>query len=955
MDAERLQQIEKLYHAVRERAVEERESLLGQADPELRREVESLLKRDGIEGPWDRSAFRLLRNSNMARIAVGTQIGPYRIEALLGVGGMGEVYRARNLRLKQEVALKVLPAIWARDPERTARFQREAEILASLNHPNIAAIHGLEASDGMQALVMELVEGESPKGPLGFDEAWPVASQVAAALEYAHDRGIVHRDLKPANIKITGDGLVKLLDFGLAKAFMAQRDGSAGAANPEDSPTLTIGATEAGMILGTAAYMSPEQARGKPVDKRADIWAFGVVFYELLTGERLFQGEDTAEILAAVIHKQPDLSRVPVKARRLLERCLEKDPKKRLRDIGEASAWLEASSSVAPSPGPSRSVAWVIAAALGVVAAAALSWIAYRAARQTELKPLVRLDVDLGHDAVTADGTRSIAISPDGKRIVYAVRTPDGKSSLVTRLLDQPNAVPLAGTENGVNPFFSPDGQWIGFFANNNMKKVSIQGGASVTLWTYTTAHTGGSWGDDGSIVAARAGGPLYKVPAAGGMPQALTQLKPDELTHRWPQVLPGGNNVLFTASSSSFVFDGATVRALSVKTGEITTLVRNGYFGKYVPVSDSAGYLLYVSQGVLFAVPFDPVRLALRGTPTPVVDGIEVNRAPGGVPFVFSDSGTLIYHRNTESGQVSPIVWLDDSGRIEPLLAKPDFYREPTFSPDGKRLKINLGDIFVYDWQRDVLSRLTFSGRVHYNPVWTPDGKYLVYGSPNPPNALQLELIRADGGGEAQRLFGGKTLVIPYSFSPDGRRLAYTEIEPAGNSFDIWTLPLDWSDPEHPKAGKPELFLGTPAIEFHAAFSPDGHWIAYASDEAGNFEVFVRPFPGPGGQWQISTGGGRYPIWSRNGRELFYETLDNHVMVADYTAKNDSFVPGKPRLWSKVRLTNAGGLRSFDVAPDGKRIAAALPLRESKPEDEASVTFLLNFLDELKRKAPPK
>jgi serine/threonine-protein kinase len=486
-------------------------------------------------------------------VAAGAKLGPYEILAPIGAGGMGEVYRARDAKLKRDVALKVLPEAFASDPERLARFQREAEVLASLNHPNIAHIYGVEE----RALAMELVEGASPKGPMPFDEAWHIASQIAAALEYAHDKGIVHRDLKPANVKVTPEGVVKLLDFGLAKAFASHGEAPS---DPENSPTITCGGTEVGVILGTAAYMSPEQARGKPVDKRADIWAFGVVLYELLTGERLFKGEDASETLAQVLAKQPDFARAPAKAQRLLRSCLEKDPKLRLRDIGDAKQLLEEPPQAA-SP-PHRKLPWAVA--VPTVAAIVLGVLLWRTTRPID-RPLVRLDVDLGPDVslgsyAGADAT----ISPDGSRLAYV-----SHNRLLTRRLNQAQATELRGTEGASAPFFSPDGQWVAFFAGGKLKKVSVAGGAAIVLCNASMGM-GGSWGEDGTIIAAhsRSGG-LYRISADGGAPASLTELDRDggDFTHRWPQILPGGKTVLFTANKSGYSgFDDASIEVMSLE-----------------------------------------------------------------------------------------------------------------------------------------------------------------------------------------------------------------------------------------------------------------------------------------------------------------------------------------------------------------------------------------------------
>jgi serine/threonine-protein kinase len=894
---------------------------------------------------------------------VGDKLGPYEILSLVGKGGMGEVYRAHDSRLRRDVAIKVLPETFARDPERMARFQREAEVLASLNHPNIAAIYGVEA----RALVMELVEGESPKGPLPFDDAWKIASQIAGALEYAHEKGVVHRDLKPANIKVTPEGVVKILDFGLAKAFTNRGEARTSPPDiPENSPTLTLGATEVGVILGTAAYMPPEQAKGKTVDKRADIWSFGVVLYELLTAERLFKGEDVSETLAQVLTKQPDWEKVPPKARRLLRDCLEKDPKQRLRDIGDAKRLVgETEAATASSLSPSGMMGrlgWIVAGLLAVATVVGLAgW--YRAAQPLErpLKPLVRLDVDLGPDAL-ATARFTAAISPDGTRIVYPARSPEGKQQLATRLLDQANSILLSGTEGGTDPFFSPDGQWIGFFAAGKMNKISVQGGSPVML-CEAPSPWGASWGEDGNIIAALANeSGLTRVPSAGGKPQRVTQLGDQgELTHRWPQILPGGGTVLFTASTATISLNEASIDVLSLRTGKKKILVSSGYFGRYVPANESNGYLIYIHDGSLFGVHFDPIRRELKGTPSPLLGDVPGDPITGAGQFDDSLSGTFVYRSGRVTNQSWPIVWLDSSGKTQPLLAKLGFYTAPRISPDGKRLTFRIGssasggtkgDVFVYDTQRDTLSRLTFTNQTNFYPTWAPDGKHIVFRSPSVAGS-NLQWIRADGAGEAQRLLEARSNTNPYSFSPDGRRLAYGE-QDAESGSDLWTLPLDLGDSEHPKPGKPELFLRTPANESLPAFSTDGRWIAYRSDESGSFETYVRPFPGPGGKWQISTGGGQFPIWSRNGRELFYETPDNHIMVVDYTASGDSFTAGKPRLWSDKQIRATGAVLNYDLAPDGKRFAV-FPMPDTTAEEKGNVhvTFLLNFFDELRRKVP--
>lgn len=896
-------------------------------------------------------------------------IGHYRVTGKLGEGGMGAVYRATDTRLGRDVAVKLLSQALAGDADYMARFQREAKVLASLNHPNIATIYGLEESGGVRALVMELVEGPTladriAQGALPLEEALFIAKQIAEALEAAHEKSIVHRDLKPANVKVTPQGVVKVLDFGLAKAA----ESGTPKGDAANSPTLTIRATQAGLIIGTAGYMSPEQASGKPVDERADIWSFGVVLWEMLTGRQLFAGETISHTLANVLRGEIDYSMLPAGTpaaiRELLRRCLDRDLKSRLQAIGEARITIQkyladpaGASAVAEqqaTPRSRRHVAlWAVAAGVLAVVAAATSWIAWRATQPLE-HPLMRLSVDLGPAAMTGLNVTA-AISPDGKRLVYPARGPNGKQQLAIRMLDQQQATLLADTEGGADPFFSPDGQWVGFFADSKLKKISIQGGAPVNLCDAAFCY-GASWGEDGTIVAALSLlSPLFRVPAAGGRPQPLTKLRRGEATHRWPQVLPGGQAVLFTAAPSDVVSGNGSIQAMSLKTGVTKTLQPGGYFGRYLPANGRSGHLVYLQQGVLFGVPFDPDRLEFRGTPAPLLEDVAANPALGGGQFDFSATGTLVYLAGKGAAQHWPVVWLDSSGRTQPLLATPGTYTYPRFSPDGRLLAVQISsrdgsDIYLYDWGRDVLTRLTFTGHAHL-PVWAPDGKHIAFQSVE--RGFEIWWMRSDGSGEAQRLLERQDNLVPWSFSPDGRRLAYFERNPE-TAVDIWTLPLDTSDPDHPKPGKPEPFLRTPATENVPVFSPDGRWIAYRSTESGTTEIFVRPYPaGNGGKWQISTGGGLYGIWSNNGRELFYQTLDNRIMVVEYTVHGDSFEPGKPRVWSDKQIFYAGGL-NMALAPDGKRFAV-FPMPEATVGEKNSVhvTFLLNFFDELRRRLP--
>jgi Tol biopolymer transport system component len=560
----------------------------------------------------------------------------------------------------------------------------------------------------------------------------------------------------------------------------------------------------------------------------------------------------------------------------------------------------------------------------------------------------MRFNVDLGPDAVA--GPRITAtISPDGSRLAYLARGPNGTPQLATRGLDQPQATLLAGTDGATDPFFSPDSQWIGFFAGANMKKVPVQGGAAVTLCEVrgTGLARGASWGEDRQIVFTASTSPaagLSRVPDSGGTPQALTKPAPGEVSHRWPQVLPGGQAVLFTSTATASDYEDGVIEALKLKTGKWKVVQRDGYFGRYL----SSGHLVYVHQGTLFGVPFDLDRLEVKGTPAPLVDDVDANPFYASGQFESSRNGTLFYARGRSANAGWPIVWLNSSGETQPLLPAAPYYF-PVLSPDGKRLMTRLqGDFQVYDFEHDRTTRLRFN-RTSTLAIWTPDGKHVVFDA-TAPSGQTLQWIRADGAGGAQTLMEGKGPLLPSSFSPDGKRLAFTDLS-TDQSY-AWTLPLDLTDPEHPKPGKAEPLLQTTAIE--PAFSPDGRWIAYASRESGQIEVYVRPFPGPGGKWQVSSGYGEHPVWSRNGRELFFESQDFHIMAAGYTTTGDSFDVGKPRLWSNTQLRAGDRTRTFDLAPDGKRFAVEIrPGAAAEQTGPVHVTVILNFFDLLRRRAP--
>jgi len=875
----------------------------------------------------------------------GDHLGPYEILAPLGAGGMGEVYRARDTKLDREVAIKILPDALAHDPERLARFEREAKVLASLNHPNIAQIYGVED----RALVMELVEGETLAGPLAIETALDYARQIAEALEAAHDKGITHRDLKPANVKVTPQGVVKVLDFGLAAVAQAPDAGPDSRAN---SPTLTIGVTEAGMIMGTAGYMSPEQAAGKPVDRRADIWSFGVLLWELLTGARLFDGETISHTLADVLRAPIDLDKLPretpAKIRELLRRCLDRNVKKRLRDIGEARIALEDPQGDEPAASaPSRSrLGWVVAAVV-TSALVALAFIHFR--EKPVERPLVRLDVDLGSEVALSPlsrGSNNVILSPDGSRLVYVAGDP---LRLYTRRLDQSKANELPGTEDAIRPFFSPDGQWVGFFtgrAGDKLYKISVEGGAAVPL-ADLSGTIGGSWGADDNIIVGGINRGLLRVPARGGAPTTALERASGAGEYVFPQILPGGKAVLFSDRTRGGNTNSIEVFSFAGRGQK--TLVRGGYAGRYLP----SGHLVYANKGTLFAIPFDVDRLETRGTAVPVLDDVDYQPGTFGVDVDFAGIGTLVYRRGTSAPGATgmSIQWVDGAGKKDPLRAKPGAYRSLRLSPDGKRLALLAGegstDVWVYDLQRDAMTKLTFGAGPYIFPIWSPDGRYVLFGAPG----KGIYWTRADGAGQPQPLTQSQNPQIPSSFAPSGKWLAYFEIL---ERPQVFTIPLEEQGGQW-KAGKPEQFLKSQFTDLNPAFSPDGRWLAYASDESGNSEVYVRAFPPPasgqGGQWQISNSGGTAPRWSRNGRELIYQAGDQ-LMTVSYSVKGDTFVAEKPRVW--IDKLGTGARLAWDLAPDGKRVVVLTPVGTPEaPKADHEVTFLLNFFDELRRRAP--
>jgi serine/threonine protein kinase len=776
----------------------------------------------------------------------GDKLGRYEIVSLLGKGGMGEVYRARDTKLKREVALKVLPDSFARDPDRMARFEREAQVLASLNHPNIAQIYGVAESDNARALVMELVEGESPRGPMSVEEAWKIASQIVGALEYAHDRGIIHRDLKPANIKVTPEGtsggMVELLDFGLAKAFRAE---SAAPTDPEDLPTLTMGATEVGAILGTAAYMPPEQAMGKSVNKRADIWSFGVVLFELISGKRMFRGETTTEVLASVLKEEPDWDEVPEKVRLLLRRCLEKDPKNRLRDIGDTSALLQYDSSV-PAPSAGRKLLWPGIAAAFALAAAATTFLWIRSTSQPP-PPSTRFEVSLRREMIL----RAVPqISPDGQTLAFVAGAPGKPTMIYLRPLSETASRVLPGTEGAVYCFWSPDGRSLGFNvetgAGDEKKRIEVAGGAPRTLATTKLGPVNGTWGRQSDILTFAGGAStIVRIAASGGPLTPATQLdeKMDEQAHRFPQFLADGRHFLFYVFRSDANHNSVELSTLG--SFDRKKVLEGTSAAMYAQDSAGRAYLLYKRGETLMAQKFNLAAGVVTGEPIAVADNVGGTGGVGSFQPQASASltGTLVYSARRSSG-VTQLTWFDREGKTLGTVGEPARYEDLVMSPDGARAAVEYAqgdeaathDIWMLDLDRGISARLTANGTVNRNPVWSPDGKRIVFSSERDGH-FDLFITAADGtGGEEPLLHSDQDkFTSDFSWSRDGRYLIYASRD-THTKQDLWILPMEGER-------KPLVFLRTPFNERNASFSPDGRWISYESDESGRVETYVRPF----------------------------------------------------------------------------------------------------------------
>ncbi len=889
-------------------------------------------------------------------LASGTKLGPYEILAPLGAGGMGEVYRAADARLGRDVALKVLPTAFANDTERMARFQREAQVLASLNHPNIASIYGLEESGGVRALVMELVEGPTlgeriKQGALPVEEALQVAKQMAEALEAAHEKGIIHRDLKPANVKLTLEGKVKVLDFGLAKALAPD----SGVHDISHSPTLTAaGATRDGLILGTAAYMSPEQARGKALDKRTDIWAFGCVLYECLTGRQIFSGDTVSDTVAAILTRAPDLDTLPVETpfriRELLRRCLQKDAKQRLHDIADARLEIEESiahpgasaSAVAGSPlagsSWSRLLPWGIAALL-LLAYALQNWRSF-VSSGTSAQPTVRLAFNLPPGTSFSGAAWPLFVfTPDGNRMIFAAEK-DGVSQLYLRRMDQWEATPIRGAERADRPFVSADGQWVAFTAGQKLKKVAIEGGPAVDLCDVDWG--GGAWGLDDQIVYTQSyNSGLWKVSAAGGTPQQLTSPDPakNELGHWWPQILPGGETVLFTAFSTPI--EKSRIVARSLRTGEQKTLVEGAVFARYAP----SGHLIFARIETVMAVPFDLRRLEVTGSPVPVLEGVTFWPQNGISQFAISANGALAYLRSAFLQEDQKLVSVDRSGKTQTIREHLQPAGGISLSPDGNRLALALResghapDVWILHLDRGSLTRLTFGPASNYDPMWMPDGKRLLYVSERP--VFELYAKAADGSGSEVAVLTSPNDKYPLSLAPDGKTLLVSVSDPKTHA-DLGLLSLN-----DKKEIKP--FLATPFEEAGGAFSPDGRWIAYSSNESGKPEIYLQAYPEGGNRIQVSTSGGNEPVWARNGKELFYRDGKKLMIVPMSLGVNAA--PGKPKLLFEGDFDTGDRVPGYAVSPDGQRFYF---LQQSQRAGrQASVDIVLNWFEELKQRLP--
>jgi Tol biopolymer transport system component len=909
-------------------------------------------------------------------VTPGTRLGVYEVTAPIGEGGMGQVFRAHDTKLNRDVALKFLPDAFARDPDRLARFTREAQTLAALNHPNIAAIYGIEESSGVRALVMELVEGEDlsahiARGPMPLAEVLPIAKQIADALETAHEQGIIHRDLKPANIKLRPDGTVKVLDFGLAKAM---EPASGALPSISMSPTITTPAmTQAGMILGTAAYMSPEQAKGRAADKRSDVWAFGCVLFEMLTGKRAFEGDDVSDTLAAVIRGEPDWTALPATTptpiHRLLRRCLEKDRKERVPDIAVARVEIKealampasigaAAVALATQPRPLWRLA-VPFVATAIVAVAIGGFAAWSFRSSAPPPTVTRFTYRLAEgQQFTNPGRQMVAISPDGTQMVYVAT-----QGLYLQSMSETEARLIPGAEvtpgEGTSPVFSPDGRSIAFRSgvDQTLKRIDVRGGAVVTICP-SGAPFGMSWGPDG-ILFGESGKGIMRVSANGGKPELLVSVKSDELAHG-PQMLPGGQAVLFTLAATgtdSDRWDRAHVVVQTLKSGERKTLIDGGSDARYV----STGHLVYALGGTVFAVPFDLRRLEVRGGPVPIVEGVLRANFTGTAQFSVSSGGSLIYIPGPVStSRKSSLALVDRKGAVETLKLPPDKYEHPRVSPEGKRLAYatddgNDANVWTYDLSgASAPRRLTFGGKNRF-PIWSADGERVVFQSDREGD-LGIFWQRADGTDQAARLTKPDqgTSQAPESWSPDNKRFLFRVVKE--RSVSLWTFSIE----DKKAAPFGDVRSQNPT---NAVFSPDGRWVAYSTNlalgevlaEAGG--IFVQPFPTTGAKYQISSVTGKHPLWSPDGKELLYSLPAGFVAVALTT--QPTFTVGNPVQAPQGRLFDVIGPESprrYDTTPDGRILGIVTAARTPSGAAAApEIQVVLNWSEELKQRVPTR
>jgi eukaryotic-like serine/threonine-protein kinase len=899
-------------------------------------------------------------------ILPGRRLGPYEILSAIGAGGMGEVYKARDTRLDRIVAIKVLPTHLADRSELRERFDREAKTIASLNHPHICTLYDTGHQDEIDFLVMEYIEGETLaqrllKGPLPIDQVLQFAIEISDALDKAHRKGVTHRDLKPGNIMLTKMG-TKLLDFGLAKL---KQEAAPSNVPLSDLPTAKDPLTAQGTILGTLQYMAPEQLEGKEVDARTDIFAFGAVVYEMATGKRAFEGKTQASVIGAIMSADPPpisslQPMTPPALGHVVKKCLTKDPDDRwhaAKDLCDELKWIAGGSSqVSSAPAvPVKGIGVLgrrgLFFSLGtLLLGAGIASLAVWNLKPTLPQLVIRTTITLppGQQLAGLDSGPSVALSPDGTLLVY-VATQSGTQQLYLRGMDSLESKPMPGTEGGVNPFFSPDGQWLGFFAGGKLKKVSVSGGG-VSVIGDAVLPRGASWGSQGTI----AFGTLYsrylqQVSDSGSAPRPLTQTVKGEVAHGWPDFLPGGKAALFTSEESGIGFISGDIAVQSVGVGEHRKLVQGGINPHYAP----SGHLIYVQGGNLVAVPFDPQRLELTGAAVPVVEGVLQSPIVGTAQYSFSGTGSLVYVTGSVRSAQGKFVWVSRNGAEQDLAAPAHNYVFPRLSPDGRRIAVSITEqdtqIWQYDLSRETLTRLTFEGKTNGNPTWTPDGKRIAFLS-DKDGQSNIYWQMADGSGGLERLNTSEFTQIPSSWSRDGQLLAFIENNPTTGQ-DIWVLRVGDPSPGSGQARKAQPFLRTPFNETVPRFSPDGRWLAYVSNESGRNEIYVQPYPGPGGKWQISTEGGTEPAWNPNGRELFFRS--GGKMMAVDIATQLSFSAGKPKAlfegpYLPTPLTNS----NYDVSPDGQRFLMLKPVEQGQAAP-MQIVVVLNWFEELKQKVP--